>query len=412
MYQKYPFLLAGLCLIVWFLTACTADQEKQQAIGIYASLETFPKLLDRPERIQMGKEWEHVQSYYVKNRDLILRAGLNQEASIQLAHLFIQEARVTGEHGHYYPAALQLLEAYLEQPQEDSDRHFRALSAKAIVELAQHEFQSALQTAEAAVRLNPYNAQVYGALVDAHVELGNYDQAVAMADKMVAIRPDLRSYSRISYLREIHGQTDGAIDAMKMAVAAGAPGTEELAWTRLELGKLYQRYSQPEKAEWHFRAVLTERPDYPFALAALADLEMERGQTETAEQLLLDARSIIPEVGFYEQLAHLYGQTHRLEEKNVTEQAILQMLGEDVASGHNMNLEYADFYLNLAQQPEEALAYALREYELRPANIDVNHLLADIYLRMGERQQATAHLKRAMVTNSQQPELVQLAASL
>jgi hypothetical protein len=39
--------------------------------------------------------------------------------------------------------------------------------------------------------------------VDGNVEMGNYDSAVAFADKMVALRPDLTSYSRVSYLREI-----------------------------------------------------------------------------------------------------------------------------------------------------------------------------------------------------------------
>ena len=51
-----------------------------------------------------------------------------------------------------------------------------------------------------------------------------------MADKMVSIRPDLRSYSRISYLREIHGDMPGAIEAMKMAIQAGYPGYEDRAW--------------------------------------------------------------------------------------------------------------------------------------------------------------------------------------
>ena len=51
-----------------------------------------------------------------------------------------------------------------------------------------------------AVALNPNNAFVYGLLCDANVELGHYDEAVRMADKMNQVRPDLRAYSRVSYL--------------------------------------------------------------------------------------------------------------------------------------------------------------------------------------------------------------------
>jgi hypothetical protein len=50
---------------------------------------------------------------------------------------------------------------------------------------------------------------------------------------MMAIRPDLRSYSRVSYLREIFGDIPGAREAMLMAIQAGYPGQEETASTHL-----------------------------------------------------------------------------------------------------------------------------------------------------------------------------------
>ena len=53
---------------------------------------------------------------------------------------------------------------------------------------------------------------------------GNYEEALKNADQMASIRPDLRSYSRVSYMREIHGDRDGAKQAMKMAGDAGAFG--------------------------------------------------------------------------------------------------------------------------------------------------------------------------------------------
>lgn len=62
---------------------------------------------------------------------------------------------------------------------------------------------------QGAIILNPYNADIYGALVDANVELGNYKEAVAMCDKMLSIRPDLRSSSRASYIRQIFGDNNG-----------------------------------------------------------------------------------------------------------------------------------------------------------------------------------------------------------
>lgn len=65
---------------------------------------------------------------------------------------------------------------------------------------------------------------------------------------------------------------------------------------------------------------------------------------------------------------------------------ILQMLADDDRSGHKMDLEYARVYLDLLDDPDKALTYALKEYASRPENIDVNKALALIYHRMGNEE--------------------------
>ena len=125
---------------------------------------------------------------------------------LKLVEIYIYEARVTGEHPHYYSAALQTLNWMLEgNVTLSKDDMFTTLFYKATVQLAQHNFTDALKTGQDALAINNVNSGIYGVLVDANVELGNYDKAVEMVDKMIQIRPDLRSYSRQSYLREIYG---------------------------------------------------------------------------------------------------------------------------------------------------------------------------------------------------------------
>ena len=92
--------------------------------------------------------------------------------------------------------------------------NFDALVYKSLLYMSQHHFADGLTVAQQAQKINPYNAYIYGLMVDGNVEMGHYDSAVKYADKMVSIRPDLTSYSRISYLREIFGDYKGAIDAM------------------------------------------------------------------------------------------------------------------------------------------------------------------------------------------------------
>ncbi len=69
---------------------------------------------------------------------------------------------------------------------------------------------------DAGVNVVPY--------IDYYVNPCSYDEAVKMADKMVSIRPDLRSYARVSYLREIHGDVGGTPRAMTQPCADGARG--------------------------------------------------------------------------------------------------------------------------------------------------------------------------------------------
>jgi tetratricopeptide (TPR) repeat protein len=400
------FNLITLLLLALFTWSCQSESNSQQASSTQDI--DLPKLLDRHADLRQGTEWDQIQRLYVTQQQALRKDPQDAEAYLKLSQIFINEARITGEHGHYYPAALEVIKTGLAQPLVSPDLRFQMLSTRASVELSQHDFPNALATAEEAVKLNPYNAQIYGALVDANVELGNYTEAVAMADKMVSIRPDLRSYSRVSYLREIYGDVDGAIDALKMAVAAGFPGQEATCWARLTLGGLYETYDYPAKAKEQYELALAEREDYPFAMAKLATLKTEEGDLKGAEEELLAAAAIIPEVSFYTDLASIYKQQGDQEKLKETLAEIQLMLQDDVDSGHRMDLEYAFIYLELYESPEQALAYAQQEYERRPDNIDVNRLLARIYSAMGNQSLADQHLVKASVTNSKHPELIAL----
>lgn len=388
---------------IFLLFAC--EPESNSVIKDEQHSHSIPKLLDRNIKIQNGKEWDNVQNAYVQNRDKIIDDLNDNEARLLLAQLFIQEARITGEHGHYYPASLQMVDEVLNENPENKDVLFRALTTKAGIQLSLHEFNDALETGKKAINLNAYNAQIYGVLVDAFVELGQYEKAVVMAEKMIAIKPDIRSYSRVSYLREIHGDVEGAIEAMTMAVKAGAPGYEETAWAMLTLGDLYKSYGQIDKAEKVYQLILEERPNYPFAVAGIADVLYRKNELRLAEAKLNEAINIIPEVGYYAQLAEIYKMQARNKEFKVIVDEIFLMLEDDVKSGHNMNLEYADIYLNLLNNPQKALIYAKKEYLKRPDNIDVNRIIAKIHLADKNLEQVSLHLAAALITDSKHPDL-------
>lgn len=392
---------------IFFFIACNSSNNHSTTDNS-SKLDTLPisPLLKRDTTLGSPKEEALFQKKYDQFVKKINSDSSNLEALLGLTELYIAEARITGEHPYYYPAALKTVNYVLDQNPQQKEILFQAYSLKASVLLSLHEFEKGLKVAEKAVAINPYNANIYGALVDANVELGNYEKAVEKADKMVSIRPDLRSYSRISYLREIHGDVEGSKEAMTMAVKAGYPGYESTAWARYTLAKIYENYGDLSNAEMHYQKTLQERPNYAFAIDGLANIELKKGNLENAEKLAEKAISIIPEVSFYETLASIYMVTNREEKAKEMAHEIISMMKEDEASGHLMDLDKAKVYLDLLDEPDKALKLAEKEYAARPENIDVNLFISQIYVQQEKFSEAKKHLEIAKKTNSQKPELL------
>ncbi len=401
---------AGLLFLMIVATSCTQSNSENVTNEKYGDI---PVLLQRKQSQINGlqAEYELINTTYMKLKKAI-EADANDFASrLDLAELFFVEARNTGEHEYYFGAALHLLDKLLVQQDriKDEDIKFRATSLKASVLLSLHHFDEALKVGEQAILLNPYNAGAYGVLVDANVELGNYADAVLLSDKMVSIRPDLRSYSRISYLREIHGEVQGAIEAMKMAIEAGYPGYETTEWCRITLGHIYENYGNLDSAEWQYQTALQYRENYPFALAGLASVQEKRGEFTEAEKNLLQAIEVQPEESFLAQMADLkLAQGKTAESKEWADKALRQMNALQ-KEGVHVGMEYAHMILQLTGNADEAIENAMTEYSYRSANIDMNKVLAWAYYVKKDWAKAKDHMLKATATNSQNPELIAIA---
>ena len=188
-FQALKQVMYALLLLI-FLTSTFFACENNSDSSNDSGLDQIPALLQRPKKIQAEKEWDTAQNFYAAQKKILDENPEDQQAKLNLATLFVREARVTGEHGHYYPAALQMCDEILDSKDLSKDLEFRTLMTKAGVQLSLHEFSKALETGMQALLLNDKNAQIYGVLVDANVELGNYEKAIEMADKMVSIKPD------------------------------------------------------------------------------------------------------------------------------------------------------------------------------------------------------------------------------
>lgn len=315
---------------------------------------------------------------------------------VELAQLFLQEARVTGRHHEYLPKAQYLVDQALRLEPQNYD----GMVVKATILMTRHHFTEAKELAESAVQRQPHSAGGYGILCDAHVELGNYEEAVTTCDKMLSVRPDLRSYARASYLRELHGDIIGAIEAMKMAADAGIIGQENRAWALYNLGKLFLNEGKIDTAAYIFKGILEERPDFSYALSGLAQVKRAQGNTQEAVALLSKASQLTPDHLFIEQLADLYRSSGQEEQAAGVANIVLEMFDQHEKDGWNVNREYAMFCANHEMNLKDALERAEKEYRERPRNVDVLETYAWVLYKNGKASEGVPIIEQALRLDS------------
>ena len=122
--------------------------------------------------------------------------------------------------------------------------------------------------------------------VDALVELGRYDEAERELQAMIDRKPNLAAYARVSYVRELRGDLEGAAEAMRFAAAAGGPAAENRAYVLALLGELERRRGKPSAAKRAFGEALALVPRFAAAEAGLARLDAgERNLTAAIGRL-------------------------------------------------------------------------------------------------------------------------------
>lgn len=368
---------------------------------------SIPALFERQGELAKASEWPKTKEKVTELIELISKNPKDTKSRLQIAVIYLSEARITGEHPYYYPAILKILDGVLAiEPQ-----NFEATTFKSSVKLSLHQFAEAREIAQNAAKINPNNAYVYGVLVDANVELGNYEEAIKMSDIMQSLKPSLESYSRASYLREIYGDYNGSIEAMVLAVQAGLPGSEPHCWSKNTLGHLYEITGQYDKAEEQYLEILALRPSYAFALQGLSNVYVARKEYDKALTELDKAAAIMPEFSFHEHMADIYKLMGDDAKANTKYKSVVEMLDEDVAAGHIVDLELCKLYTK-TNDLDSAMVYGMKEFAKRPKNIDVNHALAAVYFADKNYLKAQEHINSALVTGNTAPELMKLASAI
>ncbi|HXI46607.1 MAG TPA: tetratricopeptide repeat protein [Candidatus Acidoferrales bacterium] len=160
--------------------------------------------------------------------------------------------------------------------------------------LARHQFAQGLELGRQALRLGPGLSTAQGVVVDALVELGRYPEALDAVQRMVDERPDLASFARVSYVRELYGDLPGALDAMRRAVQAGGSASENNAYVIVLYGNLLALSGRRVESAQAYTAALAAVPDFPAALAGQGRLAVAAGDLPTALARFARAAAIVP----------------------------------------------------------------------------------------------------------------------
>jgi tetratricopeptide (TPR) repeat protein len=295
-----------------------------------------------------------------------LQAQIRQSPSDPRGYAELGSAYLTRygetENPAFYPKAREALETALQLGPND----FSAVSGMAQLELSQHHFRRGLALAERARQINPSTVQVDGMIADAQIELGRYAAAADTLTRYVSRRPELGSYARISYFRELHGDIGGAISAMRLAAGAAGDRSADSVFATTLLGKLRADQGEQAAAESIFRRVLALDPGNPDARLGLAGIETGGGHTEAGLDLYRAVQRSIAAPDH----AILLGEAEQAAGHRA---AALAAYGEaraaferEEAAGTNTSTERAVFEADHGD-PATAVAYGRRAWRLTPS---------------------------------------------
>ncbi len=375
---------------------------------------------------------------------LQLRARMHPEDAATydaLGAAYIQKGRETGDAAEY-ELAKQALSKSLEL-ESDDPAAASATAHMALVYMSEHRFQEALTWAQKALALGSGDLSPWAIVVDTLTDMGEYEKALTYCSRLAdptdphdPRRPlAYERNSRLSYLRFISGDAQGATELMRAAVGAAVESRmprENIAWSQYQLGEEYYKIGDLKNAEAAYQDALAAYPGYYRATAGLAAVREAQGRFPEAIELYKRAVAVIPYPIYVAALGDVYKKVGRPEEAE-SEFDLVEFIGRLSEINKVLyNRELALFYADHDVKLKEALELARRELEVRrdvytwdtlawalykngqaqegreaiakalgPGTKDAMLFFhaGMIYDRLGDADKARAYLDRALATN-------------
>jgi tetratricopeptide (TPR) repeat protein len=250
---------------------------------------------------------------------------------------YVERARASGD-PTYYPKAEGAVDRALALTGDDD----LALAAAGALAAARHDFSAALRLGDRAATVNPYSVLAQTVRTDALVELGRYDQADAAARRADELQPGLPTFSRLSYLAELRGDTNQATALLQRSLGP-ATTPADAAFLRFHLGELARGRGDYRLADRQYAAALAAAPSFVPALAGRARVAAALGHTRTAVERYSAVVSRLPLPEYLTEFGELFESVGRRADAQEQYDVVRSTVALARANGVGTDLELALF---------------------------------------------------------------------
>ena len=325
-----------------------------------------------------------------------------------LAMSYARRARETSDVGYYAKAEETLKKSFALSPD-----NYEGRKVETWLLLGRHEFAKARELAATLNRRMPDDVTVYGYLADANAELGNYREAVDAVQWMLNLRPgNVAGLTRAAYLRELHGDLDGAIDLMQQACdSTPFQELEDRAWLLTQIAHLHLAAGRTADAERFANGALGLFPDYHYALGVLGQVRMEQKRYNEAAGLFRKRYDSAPHAENLFAVAEALRHAGQADEAARAFADFERQALRESGLADNANHELMAYYTDYAHQAEKAQRIAERELARRH-DAYTEAAYAWSLAAAGDYRRADAEMQKALAFGLKEPRVLEHARAI
>jgi tetratricopeptide (TPR) repeat protein len=267
---------------------------------------------------------------------------------------------------------------------------YRALNAKADVQILQKNWKGAEETLRAMKKAYATDARIDQRMGTLFLAQRQYDKAVAAYEAALARVPGaIEPLTGLANVRVAQGKPELAVAKVEKTLEA----TPDNFLAQALLGRLEGLLKQHDKAEASFRKAVAINPRVPGTHVELANYLLERGKADAAVDALKEGLKGLPgDNALSFRLAEAYRMSGKVDDAIAAYDEMLKRdTGNDLAA-NNLASMLLDLKDDKASH-ERARTLAQRfERSVNPAYIDT---LGWANFRLGDYTQAVLHLNKA-----------------